>query len=77
MAKFQAFCRGVFSVWDFGFSRTRQEFLRKPDGVFDYHKERERYGLNVNCWDTVGKYLRGAMSQYESEVSSEQPEKKS
>ena len=74
MSKIKAFSRGVFSVWDFGFSRTRQEFLRKPDDTFDYRTERKRYGCDDNCWDSVGKYLRNAMSQYESEVGSEQIE---
>ena len=72
MTNFQAFCKGFWSVWDFGrpFSQPPELFpfdedidvIRPAEG-----RRCERFGQNRGPWEKVGNYLREAMSQYENE----------
>ena len=68
MSNSQAFWGGFWSVWDFSRPFTEKPTFHPNGEPFDYKKLREELGFNENVWDRVGKNLRKAMSQYESEV---------
>jgi hypothetical protein len=64
MTKFQAFCDGFWSAWDF--TRPfdeRPEFCSRKEFKFDYEQMREKLGLNKSVWESVGEHLYKAMGE--------------
>jgi hypothetical protein len=68
MTNFQAFCSGFWSAWDFSRPFSEKAVFHPNGKPFDRKQLREKLGFNENVWDRVGKNIRKAMSQYESEV---------
>jgi hypothetical protein len=71
MTKFQAFCRGFWSVCDPTIPFTQRQSMFLPNEKFDIRRERERLGLDIGYWQTVGNHLYKAMSDYENKVNSD------
>jgi hypothetical protein len=74
MTKFQAFCRGFWSAWDFTRPFSEKPTPYQPGEEFDIRKAREALGLNVGCWEAVGNHLYKVIPRYENEVKSDVPE---
>ena len=74
MTKFEVFCRGFWSAWDF----TRP--FSEPAGIYsreerlaNYKRLREELGLNKSVWESVGEHLYKAMGQDIDNYERQQP----
>ena len=69
MTKYQAFCSGFWSVWDFTRPFSEKPRMRRRSKKFDVQWAQE-LGLNTGYWEEVGNYLYKAIENHENEISS-------
>jgi hypothetical protein len=72
MTKFQAFCDGFWSAWDFTRPFSEKPRLRSLDEPLDFQWEQESEE-KVSYWDVVGGYVSKAVSDYEKEMNCNVP----